>query len=178
MRSSSIVAGIILIAVGAFFLALPLFPNIAGFVDISLQWPLIIVAVGFLFIIGAMAGAPGLAIPGSIIAGTGGILYYQNITGAWWSWAFLWTLYPGMVGIGIIISETRQGHGRKGVRSGSRLILISLILFLVFGFITGAGFTAGIFLALMLIALGMWVLVRTLFGRSKHGRSLTRQDES
>lgn len=177
MRSSSIVAGIILIAVGAFFLALPLFPNIAGFVNISLQWPLIIVAVGFLFIVGALAGAPGLAIPGSIIAGTGGILYYQNITGAWWTWSFLWTLYPGMVGIGIVISETLQGHGRDGVRSGSRLIIFSLILFLIFGFITGAGLTTGIFLALMLIALGIWVLVRTLLGRDKRGKSLTSHDE-
>jgi hypothetical protein len=161
MRRSSIIAGIILIGVGLFFLVLPAFPNLSSVIDISQQWPLIIVAIGFIFLLGALVGTPELAIPASIIMGTGAILYYQNLSGNWWTWSFIWALYPGFVGIGIIISEALQGRGRSGLRTGSRLIVISVILFLVFGFFFGAGMASGVMLALLLIALGVWVIIRT-----------------
>jgi hypothetical protein len=39
--------------------------------------------------------------PGSILAGIGGIFYYQNLTNDWESWAYIWALIPGFVGIGV-----------------------------------------------------------------------------
>ena len=162
MRRSSIVAGIILILAGLFFLALPLFPNLAGVINIGQQWPLIIVGEGFLFLLGALLGTPGLAVPGSIIAGTGLILYYQNLTGEWWTWSFAWALYPGFVGIGIIISNLLEGKGKEGLRDGGRLIIISAIMFGVFGFFLGGSLTSGVMLALALIGAGIWILYRTL----------------
>ena len=165
MRRSSIAAGIILIGVGLFFLVLPAFPNLSSVIDISQQWPFIIVAIGFIFLLGALIGSPELAVPASIIIGTGAILYYQNLTGNWWTWSFIWTLYPGFVGLGIILSEALQGRGRSGLRSGGRLIAISFILFLVFGFFFGARMVSGVILALLLIAVGVWIIIRT-FGDS------------
>ena len=50
----SIVGGLILILVGALFLLLQAFPNLAAQFDPELQWPLLIVAVGVLFLLGAL----------------------------------------------------------------------------------------------------------------------------
>ena len=140
---------------GLFFLILPLFPNISGVINIADQWPLIIVAVGALFLISALAGAPGLAIPGSIITGIGCLLLYQNTYDAWESWAYAWALIPGFVGIGIIIARTLEGEPRRGLRSGGTLIFISLIMFLAFGAFLGGGISFSVLWAVLFIGLGL-----------------------
>lgn len=163
MRSSSIAAGVILILAGLFFLILPLFPNIAGVINFGQHWPLIIVAVGGLFLLGALLGVTGLAIPGTIIAGIGGLLYYQNINDAWETWAFAWALIPGFVGLGIFISRVLEGNPRKGLREGGGLIVISSFLFLIFGAFLGGRFSFGLVIAILLIVFGLWLFIRALF---------------
>jgi hypothetical protein len=65
-------------------------------------WPILILAVGAVFYLtGIGTPATGLVIPGTIIAGIGGILFWQNLTGRWFSWAYVWTLIPGFVGLGL-----------------------------------------------------------------------------
>ena len=167
MRSSSIAAGVILILAGLFFLLLPLFPNIAGVINIGQQWPLIIVAVGGLFLLGALLGVTGLAIPGSIIAGIGSLLYYQNLNNAWASWAYAWALIPGFVGIGIFISRVLEGEPRRGLREGGGLIVISSILFIVFGSFLGGLLSFGLVVAILLIVFGLWLFLRALFSRNQ-----------
>ena len=164
MRRSSIVAGIILILVGIFFLLVPFFPNISGIINITDQWPLIIVAVGALFLFSALIGAPGLAIPGSIITGIGGLLYYQNVNDAWASWSYAWALIPGFVGVGIIIANTLEGEAGRGLRSGGTLIIISLVLFLSFGAFLGGGISFSVLWAILFIGLGLRLLIKTLRG--------------
>lgn len=167
MRRSSIAAGIILILVGLFFLLLPLFPNLSSLVKIEQHWPLIIVAVGSLFLLGALLGVSGLAIPGTIIAGIGALLYYQNLNDAWETWAYAWALIPGFVGIGIIIARALDGKARQGIREGGGLIVISLILFFVFGAFLGGGYSFGVILAVLLIIAGVWQLSKAIFGNSQ-----------
>ena len=169
MRTSSIIAGLILILVGLFFLLLPWFPSLADSINIELMWPLIIVGVGALFLLGAFLGAPDLAIPGSIITGIGLMLYYQNANDAWETWAYSWALIPGFVGVGIIIQQTLKGRVRKGLREGGQLILISLILFGVFGALIGGLLSFATVAALLLIGLGLWQLMKVLLGRSQAG---------
>ena len=94
MRRGSIIAGLILIAVGVLLLVLPLFPSLSDIINIDKQWPLIIVGIGGLFILGALLGAPGLAIPGCVIGGIGLMLYFQNLFDAWETWAYAWALIP------------------------------------------------------------------------------------
>ena len=77
----SIIGGLILILVGALFLLLQAFPDLAAQFDPGMQWPLIFVAVGLLFMIGAVLGEASLAVPGAIIGGLGGLFYYQNLSG-------------------------------------------------------------------------------------------------
>jgi len=115
MKGTTILAGLILIAVGVIFLLMPLFPNVSDVLNIDQHWPLIIVLVGAMFILGALLGSPGLAIPGSIVGGIGLLLYYQNLTGNWQTWAFAWTLIPVFVGIGIILSKAIDGDLASGL---------------------------------------------------------------
>ena len=169
MRSSSVIGGTILILVGLFFLLVSLFPNLADLIDIEQQWPLIVVAIGALFLLAALLGTPPLAVPGSIITGIGLLLYYQNVNDAWHTWAFAWALIPGFVGIGTILMNTLQGDVRTGLRQGGRLVLVSLVLFLVFASLFGGGLAFGQVWPVLLIALGIWILARSLLrsGQSK-----------
>jgi hypothetical protein len=157
-KRSSIIVGAILIIVGALFLLAQLFPSIAISLDIGRQWPLIIVVVGGLLLFSAFLGTPPLAIPGSIVSGIGAILYVQNLTNTWSSWSYIWTLIPGFVGIGMIISGLLGHHRSTMWRKGSRLLLISFVLLLVFGtFFNGFG-GLGRYWPVLLIASGLWML--------------------
>ena len=167
MRTSSIIAGLILILVGLFFLLLPFFPDLADSINIADLWPLIIVGVGSLFLLGALLGTPDLAIPGTIIAGIGLMLYYQNANDAWETWAYSWALIPGFVGVGIVIQEALKGRARKGLREGGQLIIISLVLFAVFGAFLGGLLNFTTVAALVLIGIGLWQLVKVMAGRAK-----------
>jgi hypothetical protein len=166
MKGSSILAGLILIAVGVIFLLMPLFPNVFDVLNISQQWPLIIVLIGGMFILGALLGSPGLAVPGSIVGGIGLLLYYQNATNSWETWAYAWALIPVFIGIGVILSNAISGNLRAGIKQGGQLIIIGLILFLVFGSFLGAGFGSSFGLAILLIGAGLWMIVR-IFTKGK-----------
>ncbi len=158
-KRSSIIIGTILILVGFLFLVIQLFPGLAFSLDIGQQWPLIIVSVGILLILSAIFGSPTLAIPGSIVSGVGGILYVQNLTNTWSSWAYIWTLIPGFVGIGLLLAGLLGHQRRVSWREGSRLLLISAVLFFVFGaFFNGLG-GLGRYWPIILIGLGLWMLL-------------------
>lgn len=158
-KRSSIIIGTILILVGLLFLVIQLFPGLAFNLDIGRQWPLIIVSVGVLLILSALLGSPALAIPGSIVSGIGGILYVQNLTNTWESWAYIWTLIPGFVGIGLILAGLLGHQRRASWREGSRLLLISAVMFFIFGaFFNGLG-GLGRYWPIALIGLGLWMML-------------------
>lgn len=160
-KQSSIVGGVILILVGLFFLALQFLPeSVTQFLDIGQQWPLIIVAVGGIFLLSALLFQPPMAIPGSIMTGIGLMLYYQNLTGHWESWAYSWTLIPGFVGFGIWLMYTLEGKFSEGIRHGGRLLLISLGMFVFFA-VMFSGFR-GLLWPVGLIVLGVVLLGRNL----------------
>lgn len=158
-KRSSIVVGTILILVGILFLLVQFLPGLAASLDISMQWPLLIIGVGGLLILSAFLGTPTLAIPGSIVAGIGGILYVQNLTGAWSSWAYVWALIPGFAGIGTLLAGLLGHRRRHSWREGGRLIATSAVLFLIFGaFFNGLG-GLGQYWPVLLIGLGLWMML-------------------
>jgi len=163
MKGSTILAGLMLIAVGVILLLLPLFPNVSDLLNINQHWPLLIVFIGGLFLLGAFVGSPGLAVPGSLLGGIGLMLYYQNVNSAWSSWAYSWTLILVFIGIGIIISRAIQGNLSAGIREGGRLIVIGLILFAIFGSFLGLGLGISFVLAIVLIGIGIWMVARVFF---------------
>lgn len=164
-KQSNLVAGVLLILLGAWFLAVQLVPELAVWFNIAFTWPLIVIAAGvFLLILGFLTHAPGMAIPACIVGGIGGILYYQNLSGDWDSWSYIWSLIPGFVGIGILLSGL-LGGGRNAIREGLRLIVISMILFVVFGAFFGALGVVGQYWPVLLILLGIYVLLKNILRR-------------
>ncbi len=160
---SSLTFGIILIGIGALFLAFQLFPQLGQWINWSTGWPLIIVGVGLVFLVSAvLSRASGLAIPGTIIGGIGGLLWWQNLTNNWDTWAYAWALIPGFVGVGIILNGVLSGKVRSAITGGGWLIMISLIMFFVFGSFLGGMAVFGAYWPVLLIILGVFVLVRPL----------------
>jgi len=163
---SRLFAGVLLILVGGWFLLVQLVPELGDWMQISLTWPLIIVGVGvFLLFLGLLTNEPGMAIPACIVGGIGGMLYWQNSTGNWESWAYAWTLIPGFVGVGILLAGLLEGKFRAAWNAASVLLLISVFTFLIFGSLLGM-VPFGDYWPVLVILLGLWMLVKTLF-RSK-----------
>jgi hypothetical protein len=155
-----VLGGLVLIVIGLLILTIQLLPG----VQVVFSWPWIIIGGGLLlFLIGAATGVPALAVPACIIGGIGGILYYQNATGDWDSWAYIWTLIPGFVGLGVVLAGLPGGGDRsEAVRAGGLLILISLVLFSVFGSFFGALGLVGAYWPVLLILLGLVLLLAPL----------------
>jgi hypothetical protein len=157
---SRLAGGLVLILLGAWFLVTQWVPEL----QIWQSWPWIIMGVGgLLLIIGLLAGVPAMAVPACIVGGIGGVLYWQNATGNWDSWAYAWTLIPGFVGVGIVVSGLLGGETRQSIRGGGWLILISLVLFAVFGSLFGGRGLLGPYWPALLILLGLLLLIRSLF---------------
>ncbi len=159
---SRLALGLLLILAGAWFLAQQFYPGLRIWVE-GFSWPLIIVAVGgFLLLFGLLVGAPGMAVPAAVVAGIGGILYYQNATGDWTSWAYAWTLIPGFAGVGVLVQGLLGENPRQSLREGFNLLVISLVLFVIMTAITGQNQWLGPYWPVILIVFGLWLLVRAL----------------
>ncbi|RPJ44519.1 MAG: hypothetical protein EHM21_10170 [Chloroflexi bacterium] len=166
---SSIVGGVLLILFGLFFLAYQLVPERFNWFQFEMSWPMIVITVGVgLLLFGLLVGAPGMAVPACIVSGIGLILYWQNLTGNWESWAYVWTLIPGFVGIGVILAGIfGEGRLRDAISGGLWLILISLVMFAIFGSFLGGMNLFGPYWPALLILLGLILLVRAFFRRAE-----------
>lgn len=165
-KRASLGIGLVLILLGGWFLAVQLMPSLGDWVQENLAWPLIIVGIGAaLLILGLVLRAPGMAIPACIVAGIGGILFWQDRTGDYATWSFAWALIPSFVGLGILLSTLLEGGDRSGYREGARLVLIGLVLFAVFGALFGAFGTLAAWWPILVIAAGLWIIVQALLRR-------------
>ena len=162
----NLIIGILLIVIGAFVLFVRLIPGFDNLLEIEFSWPVIVIAVGlFLFILGLLIGVPAMAIPACIVSGIGCILYWQTMTGDWQSWAYLWALIPGFVGIGIILAGFLSGEWRTSLREGLNVILVSLFLLVIFWLFLGGSGIGWEYWPILLIIFGLSILVRQLFRR-------------
>ena len=161
-RSSGMVWALALILLGVVLLVVQLVPGLSVWVGGERGWPLLVVGVGaLLLVIGLAAGAPGMAVPACIVGGVGALLYWQNLTGNWASWAYAWTLIPGFVGVGLVLSGLLEGRWRQ-VRAGLWQVLVSLILFGIFASFLGGPALVGQYWPALLIVLGLLLMVRAL----------------
>jgi len=164
---TSVVGGILLILLGLFFLALQMMPESMAWLRIEMSWPLIVMGVGvFLLVFGLLVGAPGMAVPACVVGGIGALLYWQNVTGNWESLSYAWALIPGFVGIGVILNGLLGGDKlRDSLEGGFWLILISMVMFAIFGSFLGGLTLFGSYWPALLIVLGLVVLVRSFLKR-------------
>ncbi len=164
--------GILLVAVGVLYLVAQQTPWLQSLLRTQFVWPFWVIGAGALIlIIGLLTGVPSMAVPACIVAGIGGILYYQNRTGDWASWSFLWTLIPGFVAIGILLTGLFGEDTRNNLGRGLNLLVVSVVLFLVFAALLQRLSLLGPYgPAALLILLGLYVIGRGLMrGRISSG---------
>jgi len=156
---SAFAAGLILILLGGFFLLIRLVPNLLD----AFSWPIIVIGVGIVFlVIAAVTMTPGMAVPAFIIGGIGGLLYWQNATGAWWTWAYAWTLIPGFVGVGVVVAGLLSGRPVHGLLGGLWPIAVSIVLFLIFGSFSGLMAWSNTVFGVLFITIGVLVLLKPI----------------
>jgi hypothetical protein len=160
---SGMVVGVVLVIIGAWLLVVQFIPALRGW----FSWPTIIVAVGLLlFLLGLFLGEYEMAIPGCVVGGVGAILYWQNVTGNWESWSYVWTLIPGFAGVGTLLAGLLKRDGGQ-IRGGLWTMLVSAVLFLAFGSLFGVIGALGKYWPVLLIVLGIFALIQGLFRRGE-----------
>jgi hypothetical protein len=162
---SQLALGIILILLGAWVLMDKTLPAFHNFFSQYTEFPLNMLLIGAgIFIVGLVLGQPSMAIPAAIVAGIGGIFYYQELTNNYESWSYMWALIPGFVGIGVVLTGLLGENRAHNLKRGINLMVISAVLFLVFASIFGGLDMLGNFgPAILLILLGVWVLGNGLY---------------
>jgi hypothetical protein len=165
---------VLLIGLGLLFLIGQIF-NVNLWEMMGFTWPVFVMIPGVIFLALAFTGdkkMSGFAFPGTIITGTGAILWYQNLTDNWQSWAYAWTLYPGFVGLAMMFVALRNAD-KKTYGIGRSMVNYSLIAFLAAAaffelFIFHAnGALTGLLLPLALIAGGGYLLVMGRSGQAQ-----------
>ena len=159
MKRGSITIGILLILVGVLLIAIQLYPPLSDWVS----WPMIVLGIGLIFMVASLTSGNGdLAIPGFINTGIGGILLYQNVTGNWDSWSYMWALILVFIGLGIlcanIINKTRLD------RSGFTLAILGGAAFTVLYMTEHYNISSDLIWPAAIILVGLLIIFRN-FGR-------------
>jgi hypothetical protein len=157
--------GVILILLGAWFLVDKSFPAFHLLFNKYSEFPFNMFLIGAgILIVGLVLGQPGMAVPAAIVAGIGGIFYYQKMAENYTSWSYMWTLIPGFVGIGAVLAGLLGDNTAHNIRRGLNTIVVSAVLFLIFAsFFGGLQLLGNYGPAILLILLGLWVLGRGLY---------------
>lgn len=131
----------------------------------GLIWPLFVLLPGLgmlaIALYGGRGGAAAMAVPGTFITGLGAMLFMQNLTGYWQSWAYAWTLLGVFVGMGVTLMGQRldapslSALGRWFVMGGFAAFVFFGFFFelLIFG-------TGGVLLPVLFIAAGLYMLTQ------------------
>lgn len=162
---SQLALGVILILLGAWFFADKSIPAFHSFFDKYTEWPVNMLLIGgVIFILGLVLGQPGMSVPAAIVAGLGGIFYYQDATGNFASWSYMWALIPGFIGVGTMVAGLLGENTAQNLKHGLNMMVISAVLFLVFSSFFGGWELLGNYgPSILLILLGLWVLGSGLF---------------
>jgi hypothetical protein len=84
-------------------------------------------------------------------------------------------LIPGFVGVGTILAGLLGENRRENISHGLNLLVVSAILFLIFGTIFGGLAILGPYgPAILLIALGVYILLRGVLRSNRRGQNETR----
>jgi uncharacterized membrane protein HdeD (DUF308 family) len=168
----NVILGVVLILFGALFL-------LGQFLDINLgaiAWPFFIIVPGVAVYLAslAMAGEEGKGFSafGSIVTMVGLVLLFQNIFDRFDTWAYAWALVaPTSLGLGWI-GRGLVRRNRALMSEGVRVASVGLGMFLVaatfFELVINIGGNRPDWAAnlwpVLLILLGLFFLVRNLFG--------------
>lgn len=147
-------AGVILIVIGILLLVLQHVHLTISWLPATWKdfpWQLRMIFGGLVvFVIGLVLpgdAGQGLAGFGFVVAAVGALLWYQETTNTWSSWAYAWALvFPAAGGLAGIIHGTLHANWRH-VRDSAGSLFFGLIAFVILGFVferwlgfTGFGF--------------------------------------
>ncbi|MBA4419783.1 MAG: hypothetical protein C0391_01405 [Anaerolinea sp.] len=167
MKRVRISFAFLLIAIGVFYLAIEFFPGLRELAYGKETWPVQIIALGLIFALTSiLTWMPSFFIPASILAGLGGLLYWQNSTGNWASWSYAWTLIPGFSGFGLLLFGL-LARKRSAYISGMWNLFSSVILFGIFASVFGKLEFAAKLWPVGLILLGFIVIVSGIRRKKK-----------
>jgi hypothetical protein len=98
-------------------------------------WPFFVIIPGVILMLSSLIPKPprglGFAIAGSIVTTVGLVLFYQETTDDWESWAYAWALVgPGAAGLGMLVYGLIFGQ-RDLVSVGLRLAAVGAGVFVV-----------------------------------------------
>ena len=156
---SQLALGVILLLAGIWFLLDTTNPQFHELFTQYTAWPLNMFLIGAgILLVGLVTGSPGLAVPASIVAGVGAIVYYQSLTHSQDAW-YTWVLILGFIGIGNILQGLLGENPARNIREGLKLVVVSVVIFLAFAAFLGDQKIFGNYgPAILLILLGLWVL--------------------
>ena len=159
---SNLFLGFLLILVGGWMILTNQVPAIHEWIQSHSTGSVYTIGAGVLILlIGLFTGSPGMAIPAAIVAGIGGILYYQDLNNDYSSWSYMWALIPGFVGVGTILAGLLGENTRHNLARGLRLLVISAVMFLAFGtFFGGLSILGNYGAPILIILLGVYILAR------------------
>ncbi len=129
-----LVAGVILVVAGGAILLERVLQQYVGVPT----WPAWIVIPGIAMLVGSLfippRGGLGLAVPGAIIASVGLVLWVQDVTGLYSTWAYAWALVaPTAPGVAMLLYGAVHRDGDL-VGDGLRSTLTGVALFAGFAF--------------------------------------------
>ncbi len=163
-RRTQATLGIVLILIGVLFLMMQFLPGMRYWFALAMRWPFIFFTLGLgLMLFGLLVDTPDMMIPACVLCALGLIFSWQDFTVRWRSWAFLWPLLPAAVGIGQMLAGALK-RKRKEVWEGFRLTVISVVLIALLSSIFRP-WRFSLYWPVLLIVLGVWLLIRNLFGR-------------
>jgi hypothetical protein len=164
MKRDNLIWGVILILLGGAFLVYQLFPNLFG----GFSWPWILIAIGVIFAVSSLVSrVGGLMVPGVILLTLGGIFLYQDRTGNWDSWAYVWALLPAAAGLGMVIGSLYDREMVPARSAGLIMIVAGLIAFVIFGGFFGLDPGLARFWPVIIILVGLFVLFKALRPRKE-----------
>jgi hypothetical protein len=180
-RRNPIIAGVILITIGAIAWAVT-----ASDIDPSRWlggsgWTLFILIPGLILFVGGLLShdepAQGLTIAGAIVMTVAAMLFVMDRTEHYEAWAYAWALIPGAAGLGVLVHGLRTGD-RERVGTALRLMGISLALLLVGAWFFETIFQTGTvpfgletFWPFMLVVLGVVVIAGAFLRPGATGRT-------
>ncbi len=179
-RSAGILFGGVLILLGVIFLSGQVLGDFFRVDFGQFLWPFFIILPGIVLLGVAMTaeGQVGvvLSIVGGLLSMLGLLLFFQNVTGLWASWAYAWALMaPTGPGLGLMLYGLLRNDPTR-MQSGMQLATIGVCIFaagaVFFELVLGiSGFGLGRYgWPLLLIGLGVFGLVRGLLARQAHAR--------
>jgi hypothetical protein len=176
----NLILGIALIILGIFFFFGQALNQVFNIRISGFTWPFTVILPGVLLYIAAflteVRAGRGLAVAGSVITAVGVLLFFQNVTGLWATWAYAWALVaPTAPGLGLALFGVLRSQSGL-VREGLKIAAIGAIIFAVgatfFELLIGiSGFDffglRGFCFPLVLIAAGLLFIVLNMRPRRK-----------